>query len=111
MANFKELLEAKIKEIKRQARSTPDRRPIQWFHRGEVMELLVSAFKARADQVILDGRLFDIIYKPNGAHAVVRPNDGRFVPCGYFIIDKFIADWETHEQATRVTRLSDQAST
>lgn len=105
MASFKELLEGKVKEISRAARSTPDRKPIPWFRRGEVVGLLAKALEHKADQVILDGQMFDITYKPNGK-AFVGPADKRFfVPCAHLDVKKFTEDYTELANAMKVTRL------
>lgn len=106
MPNFKEILEGKVKEISRAARSSPDRKPIPWFQRGEVMKLLANALEHKADQVILDGQMFKIDYKSDGK-AFVHPDNGDFVPCAHLTIKKFLEDWEVVENATKVTRLKD----
>ena len=103
--SFKELLDSKVKEIARGVRNSPERKPIPWFQRGEVMALLSKALKHRADEVILDGRMFSIKYHGDN-RAYVSPADERdFVPCAHLYIDKYISDWEMEEKAHAVTRL------
>jgi hypothetical protein len=103
--SWKELVDSKAKEIARGARNSPERKPIPWFQRGEVMALLSKALQHRADSVILDGKMFNIEYKKNN-RAFVSPANGEFVPCAHLHIDKYVSDWEMEEQAHTVTRLS-----
>jgi len=104
--SFKELLDTKAKEIARAARATPERKPIPWFQRGEVMALLSKALEHRADEVILDGRLFNITYHEKN-RAYVSPDDGGHVPCAHLYIDKYIGEWAAEQAAHAVTRLSE----
>ena len=102
--SFKELLDSKVKEIARGARNSPERKPIPWFQRGEVMALLSKALKHRADSVILDGKMFSIKYHGDN-RAFVSPDGEEFVPCAHLYIDKYISDWEMEEKSHAVTRL------
>lgn len=103
--SWKELLDTKAKEIARAARSSPERKPIPWFQRGEVMAVLSQALKDKADELVLDGRLFTITYKHKN-RAFVSPADGGHVPCANLYIDKYIDDWDKETKAHAVTRLS-----
>lgn len=96
----------KIKEITRNARNTGNRSNQPWFRRGEVMILLAKALREKADTVILDGLPFKIRYDGDRAH--VTPADGSFVPCAHFDVPVYLGEWAAYEQATKVTRLSDQ---
>jgi len=104
---YTELSNERIKEIVRAARNSPNRQHIPWLYRGEILYSLARAIETRATVVMLDDRVYDIIYKDND-RATVRPSDGSFVPCAHIYVKKFLAEWEMHVKATKVTRLSDQ---
>lgn len=104
---YTELSNERIKEIVRAARNSPNRQHTPWVYRGEILYVLARAFESGVDMVMLDNKEYVILYKDDG-RATVRPADGSFVPCAHIIVKKFLAEWEMHVQATKVTRLSDQ---
>ena len=103
--NYTKLSNERIKEIARNARHSPERRIIAWFYRGEVLKVLSNALENRADRVIIDGKQFNITYHDDIGRAFVSPSDGTFVPCASLTIERYLNEWESYEQAFRVTRL------
>ena len=108
-SQYEALSKERIKEIVRGARNSPNRSHIPWFYRGEIISLLARALKSEADMVVLDGRAFKIIYKDDGT-AIVKPDNGDFVPMARLTIERYLREHDAYEQATKVTRLSSEGS-